>query len=108
MKDYVFIPDSTPYSIQKLMRKELCWFELDYPNVYLNWDKLEPAIASWIFLLEAKINELKKHCKAERKLIKDMEHQTEHIHNLQENNRALIRKCESLKVINKALVEYRK
>ena len=96
------------FTITESKREELCWFELDYPNVYLNWDKLEPAIASWIFLLQNKIQKMKKHSKETKQLQKVMDAQVKHIHNLQEHCTWLIEKCKRLEVQNRALIEYRK
>lgn len=96
------------FTISEKAKEQLCWFELDYPNVYLNWEKLEPAIASWIFLLQNKIQKLKQHAKDSKKLIKEMDRQIEHIHNLQEHNHWLVEKCKRLEITNRALIEYRK
>lgn len=89
-------------------KKTLWVFELDYPNAYLNWEKLEPAIASWLFLLEHKVQILKKKAKEHKEMVRDMDRQIKHIHELQEQNRNLAKKCSALNIQNKALIEYRK
>ena len=105
----IFIPDLVDKLEKPVKEKRtLGVFELDYPNAYLNWEKLEPAIASWLFLLEHKVQMLKKRAKEHKEMVRDMDRQTEHIHKLQEQNRNLIKKCTNLSIQNKALIEYRK
>lgn len=105
----IFIPDLVDKLEKPVKEKRtLGVFELDYPNAYLNWEKLEPAIASWLFLLEHKVQILKKKAKEHKGMVKDMERQIEHIHNLQEHNHWLVEKCKRLEITNKALIEYRK
>ena len=99
-----------PSFIANNVKEEMFGFEFEGNQVRFNGKKLDPSIASWIFLMyermkekchERNVSEHKR--KAQAKQLKDI---AEYNKNRKESITWLLRKVANLEAQNKALIEY--
>lgn len=91
-------------------KDEMFGFEFEGNNVSFRWKQLEPAIASWIFLLYNEIKE-KENQRAEASRLrnyyrKELTRQSNHIKGRKEQVTWMLRKIENYDIQNRALIEY--
>jgi len=91
-------------------KDEMFWFEFDWNNVSFEWKQLDPAIASWIFLMyermKKKCNERNRADKANRNTQEQMKNVTKRTQEQRWYINWLLRKVANLEAQNKALIEY--
>lgn len=99
-----------PSFIANNVKEEMFGFEFEGNQVRFNGEKLDPSIASWIFLMyermKKKCSERNRADKASRNKTKALNEVTEHMQRQKKQLREIVDKIEYLKAENKALAEY--
>jgi len=99
-----------PSFIANNVKEEMFGFEFEGNQVRFNGEKLDPSIASWIFLMyermKKKCSERNRADKANRNTQKQMKNVTKRTQEQRWYINWLLRKVANLEAQNKALIEY--